>query len=133
MPTRYTKVSRSGVNLVEILFTRWNVPEIPTELALVGCFACSAAFAGVLTTQWGQEKTLSHVWIASFVVFGVGLVLAWLAFVNLAAALQAFAFFVAGGLPMLFRAVYLWNRHKQQVIAHLQQRAQQASVQEFED
>lgn len=109
------------------------MPSITSEIALAGCFACSAAFAGVLTTQWGQAKTLSHVWIAGFVVFGVGLVLAWLALVNMAAALQALAFFVAGGLPMLIRAVYLWNRHKAQVIAHLQQRAQQTSVVEFED
>lgn len=109
------------------------MPSIFPELALAGCFACSAAFAAALTTQWGQEKTLSHVWIASFVVFGVGLVLAWFALVNMAAALQALAFFVAGGFPMLFRAVYLWNRHKQQVIAHLQKRAQAANVQEFED
>jgi lysylphosphatidylglycerol synthetase-like protein (DUF2156 family) len=109
------------------------VPEIPYQVALAGCFACSAAFAAALTTQWGQAKTLSHVWIAGFVVFGVGLVLAWLALVNLAAALQALAFFAAGGTPMLIRAVYLWNRHKQQVIAHLQQQAQRAGVTEFED
>ena len=133
MPRWYTKVSRNGANLVEILFTRWNVPEIPTELALVGCFACSAAFAAVLTTQWGQRATLNHLWIASFVVLGVAIVLAWFALVNLPAALQALAFFVSGGTPMLIRAAYLYLRHKQQHIAYLQQRAQQASVQEFED
>lgn len=109
------------------------MPEIPSELALAGCFACSALYAGALTTRWGQEKTLSHVWIAGFVVFGVGLVLAWLALVSMAVALQALAFFVAGGLPMLFRAAYLWNRHKQQYIAHLQQQAQRAGVEDFED
>ena len=109
------------------------MPEISTELALAGCFACSAAFAAVLTTQWGQRATLNHLWIASFVVFGVGLVLAWFALVNLPAATQAFTFFVAGGLPMLIRAAYLYLRHKQQHIAYLQQLAQAASVQEFED
>ena len=45
----------------------------------------------------------------------------------------AFTFFMAGGLPMLIRAAYLYLRHKQQHIAYLQQRAQAASVQEFED
>jgi len=109
------------------------VPNIPLELALAGCFVTSAAFAAAITTQWGQAKTLSHVWIAGFVVFGVGLVLAWLALVNMAAAIQALAFFVAGGLPMLIRAAYLWNQHKQQYIAHLQQQAQRAGVTEFED
>lgn len=109
------------------------MPSIPPELALAGCFACSAAFAAALTTQWGQAKTLDHLWIAGFVVVGVAGVLAWFALVNLPAALQALAFFVAGGLPMLIRAAYLWNRHKQQHIAYLQRRAQQVSVQEFED
>ena len=109
------------------------MPEIPSELALTGCFACSAAFAAALTTQWGQAKTLDHLWIAGFVVVGVAGVLAWFALVNLPAALQALAFFVAGGLPMLIRAAYLWNQHKQQYIAHLQQQAQRAGVTEFED
>lgn len=107
------------------------MPSIPTELALAGCFACSVAFAAALTTQWGQRATLNHLWIASFVVFGVAIVLAWLALVDMRAATAAFAFFVAGGLPMLMRAAYLYLRHKQQHIAYLQQRA--ASVQEFED
>lgn len=109
------------------------MPNIPPEIALAGCFVCSGIFAAAITTKWGQEKTLSHVWIAGFVVFGVLLVLAWLALVNLAAATAALTFFVAGGLPMLFRAAYLWNHHKAQYIAHLQQRAQSAAVEEFED
>lgn len=109
------------------------MPNIPPEIALAGCFVCSAVYAVALTTQWGQEKTLSHVWIAGFVVFGVGLVLVWLYLVYPVAAMQALVLFVAGGLPMLIRATYLWNRHKQQYIAHLQQRAQSAGVQEFED
>lgn len=133
MPLQYTKVSRNGVNLVEILFTRWNVPEIPFGVALAGCFTCGALYAAVLTTQWGQEKTLSHVWIAGFVVFGVAMVLAWIATQPPHTAIVDLAFFAAGGASMIVRAIYLWNRHKQQVIAHLQQRAQQASTLEFED
>ena len=72
------------------------MPSITSEIALAGCFACSAAFAGAHYTVGTNKGRLSHVWIAGFVVFGVGLVLAWLALVNMAAALQALAFFVAG-------------------------------------
>ncbi len=107
--------------------------SVSPEIAIIGCFACSAAYAAALTTKWGQAKTLSHVWIAGFVVFGVGLVLAWLYLVYPTAALQALVLFVAGGLPMMARAAYLWSQHKRQYIAHLQQRAQSAAVQEFED
>ena len=109
------------------------MPNIPLELALFGCFACSSAFAVALTTQWGQEKTLDHLWIAGFVVFGVALVLLWMGLVNKPAALLALAFFMAGGSPMLIRAAYLKLRHKQQLITHLQKRAQAVRVEEFED
>ena len=107
--------------------------QVSPEVAIAGCFLSSAAFAAALTTRWGQAKTLDHLWIAGFVVAGVSIVLAWLYVANATAALWGFAFFVAGGTPMLIRAVYLWMRHKQQHIAYLQQRAQSAGVQEFED
>lgn len=99
---------------------------VSPELAIAGCFLTSAAFAAALTTRWGQAKTLDHLWIAGFVVAGVLIVLAWLYTANATAALWAFAFFVAGGTPMLIRAIYLRMRHTQQHMDYLRTRAEQA-------
>ena len=99
---------------------------VSPEIALAGCFFSSAAFAAALTTRWGQEKTLDHLWIAGFVVAGVLVVLGWYYTANPVGALWAFAYFVAGGTPMGIRAIGLKIHQKQQHIAYLRSRAEKA-------
>ena len=81
------------------------MPRIDVPAALFGCLGTCTAYAVLLSTRQGRKFTVGHTWVT--VVAGVLIVLGWLAFVDVNAALLALAFFVAGGAPMIVRSWWL--------------------------
>lgn len=94
------------------------MPVIPIEYALTGCLAWCSGYAAFLTwTKPGRALALD--WTEFSVVLGVGFVLVWYALVDLQAALMAFLFFAAGGLPMVVRSILLRQQNDKSAIAYL--------------
>ena len=77
--------------------------------ALIACFGVCAIYALLLSTRRGQWWTLYATWAT--VVFGCGLVLAFVALVDTDAALLALWMFIAGGTPIVIRSLWLTGRH----------------------
>lgn len=77
--------------------------------ALIACFATCTVYALLLSTRRGQWWTLYATWAT--VVFGCGLVLAFVALVDADAALLAVLMFAAGGTPIVIRSLWLTGRH----------------------
>ncbi len=77
--------------------------------ALTVCLLLSVVYAFALSTQLGRYLCSEQTWLT--VVAGTLLVLGCMAYVDANAALLALAFFVAGGVPMIARSIYIQFRH----------------------
>ena len=85
------------------------MPQLPLSWALVACFAVCTAYALLLSTRRGQWWTLYATWAT--VVFGCGLVLLFVALVDVEAAQVAALMFAAGGTPIVVRSLWLTVKH----------------------
>lgn len=89
------------------------MPVLPVEYSLIGCGATCAVYAVALCTKPGRWFALHHTeWS---VVVGVLLVVAWFATFDRDAAGWMLLFFVAGGVPMIFRSEYLRRQNARSV------------------
>lgn len=79
--------------------------KVKLSHALVGCFLTSSAYAALLNTSRGRYYTLHHTWAT--VVAGVAMVLGWISTQERHTTATDFAFFAAGGVPMILRALLL--------------------------
>jgi hypothetical protein len=100
------------------------MPEVEFSLALAGCFVSCTAYAALLTTQKGQRFTSDITWAT--VVIGVSIVLLWLGTQGHHGMIEDFAFFAAGGAPLVGRAAYLWFVCQRQYVDYLRDRAERA-------
>ena len=98
-----------------------NIPQLPAYAAIGGCLATCSGYALLLLTDTGRGWTLRHTWAT--VVAGVCIVLAWLALMDVHAAVLALTFFVAGGFPMFVRSLWLQREKQNAYIAYLRTRA----------
>lgn len=93
------------------------MPHVDLPIALGGCAGVCSVYAGLLTTKRGQKFTLDHTWAT--VVVGVSIVLLFIATQGLHDALLDFAFFAAGGTPLVLRSFWLYWRNQQQLVEYL--------------
>lgn len=93
------------------------MPQVDLPIALAGCAGICTVYAALLTTRRGQKFTLDHTWAT--VVIGVAVVLLWIATQGLHNAWLDFAFFAAGGLPLVLRSFWLYWRNQQQLVEYL--------------
>lgn len=77
--------------------------------ALIVCLLLSVVYAFALSTKLGRYLCAEQTWLT--VVAGTLLVLGCMAYVDADAALLALSFFVAGGIPMIARSVYIQFQH----------------------
>lgn len=88
--------------------------------ALVGCFVTCSAYATLLNTSRGRHMTLYHTWAT--VVVGVALVLGWKNTQERQGTRTDFAFFAAGGLPLIVRALLLNQQYTDEHMDYLRRR-----------
>ena len=86
-------------------------------LAQDGCAATCTAYAAALSSQRGRKFTLDHTWAT--VIAGVSIVLAWLSTQGTHSVLVDFAFFAAGGAPLVARSFWLYWRNQRQYVSYL--------------
>ena len=91
--------------------------DVPPPLALAGCAATCTAYAALLSSKRGQKFTLDHTWVT--VVAGVSVVLAWIGTQGAHGVALDFAFFAAGGAPLVLRSFWLYWRNQQQLVRYL--------------
>ena len=93
------------------------MPQVDLPIALAGCAVTCTAYAAALSSRRGQKFTLDHTWVT--VVAGVGVVLLWIATQGGHDVMTDFAFFAAGGAPMVLRSFWLYWRNQQQLVRYL--------------
>jgi hypothetical protein len=107
------------------------IPELSLPAALGGCFATCSAYAWLLTTKRGKRIALDHTWLT--VVIGVSLVLAWVGTQQLHSVLTDFAFFAAGGTPLVLRSLYLWATAQSEYVDYLRDRGDRHAPSDEDD
>lgn len=86
----------------------------------MNCYVFSALFVFAviydLVVGWAEDKGYIEGVVSLFVVFGVGMTLIGVAFLDFDAALLSFYAFVASGIPMIFGSLrrYVVARRKEQ-------------------
>lgn len=77
-------------------------------MPLVGAFISGIAYAFLLSTRAGRRADREHTWFVT--VIGVMMTLGWVATEDRDAAWKAFLAFIASGMPMIARALYLQSQ-----------------------
>ncbi len=90
--------------------------------ALVGCFVTCSAYAALLNTSRGRHYTLYHTWAT--VAVGVAMVIGWKGTQERQNARTDFAFFAAGGIPLIIRSLLLSQQYTSEHIEYLRRRGQ---------
>lgn len=87
-----------------------NAPNMHTSRTplIAGAFMSSTLYAMLLCTREGRKWDREHTWFV--VVLGVFLTLGWLALDNRQAAQRAFTYFIATGLPIIARSLFMQSQ-----------------------
>lgn len=87
-------------------------------------FVSSGAYAALLTTRIGRRIERDHTWFV--VMIGVFITLGWLSVEDRKAASRTFSYFVATGLPIIVRALYLYTELTDAIIEKIKDSGNQA-------
>jgi hypothetical protein len=85
------------------------MPTVDLTTALLGCLATCTGYALLLCTKKGKWFALNVTWAS--VIFGVSIVLGWIATQPAHTVWTDLQFFAAGGFPIVIRSWWLTGIH----------------------